>query len=64
MSFQARTALSETVAMDLAIEATVEQLRIANVLDETLIVVTADHGHTMSMSGYPYRGTNIVGQNL
>ena len=28
---------------------------------ETLIVVTADHGHTMSISGYPGRGNDILG---
>lgn len=28
---------------------------------DTLIVVTADHAHTMSYSGYPARGNNIFG---
>lgn len=27
--------------------------------DDTLIVVTADHAHTMTMSGYPVRGSEI-----
>lgn len=32
-------------------------------LDETLIVVTADHAHTMSLSGYSKRGKDILGLN-
>ncbi|XP_030558523.1 membrane-bound alkaline phosphatase [Drosophila novamexicana] len=31
--------------------------------DETLIVVTSDHAHPLSISGYPGRGTNILGLN-
>jgi alkaline phosphatase len=30
--------------------------------EDTLIIVTADHGHTMTMAGYPQRGTDIRGK--
>ena len=60
---QARKALSEAVAMDLAIERTIEILSESGELDDTLIVVTADHAHTMSISGYSARGVPILGKN-
>lgn len=28
---------------------------------ETLILVTADHAHVMTMNGYPRRGNDILG---
>lgn len=50
-------ALRETVSMDEAVEAA---SKIVN-MDETLIIVTADHAHTLSINGYPTRGQNILG---
>ncbi len=56
-NIKAASALHETMAFDNAIKATLEMVN----LDETLIVVTADHGHTMTMSGYQSRGIDVRG---
>ena len=50
-------ALHETMAMDKAVEMALSLVNI----EETLIIVTADHGHTMSMGGYQTRGADIRG---
>ncbi|MBB6064062.1 alkaline phosphatase [Pseudoxanthomonas broegbernensis] len=50
-------ALDETIAMSRAVEAALE----ATSREDTLIVVTADHSHTMSFAGYPGRGNPILG---
>ncbi|XP_062140007.1 alkaline phosphatase, tissue-nonspecific isozyme [Drosophila sulfurigaster albostrigata] len=52
-------ALDEMLEFDAAIETA---LRLTNV-QETLIVVTADHSHTLSMAGYASRGTSILGMD-
>lgn len=50
-------ALRDTVALSDAVRAAVKRVN----LDETLIVVTADHSHTLFIQGYPARGNNILG---
>lgn len=50
-------ALTETVEFSDAIRAAASKVD----LDETLIVVTADHSHTLTMIGYSARGNNIFG---
>ena len=54
--------MSETVALDTAVEEALEAM--ADKLDETLIIVTADHSNTMTISGYPDRGADIAGWGL
>lgn len=50
-------ALDETLALSDAISVAVESTG-----DDTLIVVTADHSHTMTIGGYSARGNNILGK--
>ncbi|WP_019465297.1 alkaline phosphatase [Dyella japonica] len=50
-------ALDETIAMADAVEAALQHTDPR----DTLIVVTADHSHTMTFAGYPRRGNDILG---
>jgi alkaline phosphatase len=52
----ASRALHDTVALSRAVERAVQ---VAG--DDTLIIVTADHSHVLTMSGYPTRGNPILG---
>lgn len=54
---EARTAIDETIEFQKAVQAVVDKVN----LEETLIVVTADHGHVFTISGYPHRGNDIFG---
>jgi len=54
---RAKLALDETVQFDLAIEAAVSMTN----RSDTLIIVSADHSHSMTLSGYPVRGNDILG---
>ncbi|XP_018327253.1 alkaline phosphatase-like [Agrilus planipennis] len=54
----AKKSLEETVAFAQAIEVAVDMTND----DDTLIVVTSDHSHTLSISGYTYRGNDILGE--
>ncbi|XP_049873720.1 alkaline phosphatase, tissue-nonspecific isozyme-like [Pectinophora gossypiella] len=53
---KARKALDETAEFAKAVEAA---LRMVNP-EDTLVVVTSDHSHTMTYSGYSKRGTDIL----
>jgi alkaline phosphatase len=50
-------ALTDTIEFDRAIRAAHEMTDAS----ETLIIVTADHGHAMVFAGYPMRGNPIMG---
>ena len=54
---RAGVALEETLEFNRAIEAALARVDLA----ETLILVTADHAHTLTIGGYPTRGNPILG---
>ena len=53
----ARRALEDTIALSDAVRRAMLMTSEA----DTLIIVTADHSHTLSMAGYPHRGNPILG---
>lgn len=54
----AHLALMEVVEFDRAIEKALGMVD----LEDTLIIVTADHSHAMTFNGYPDRGNDILGK--
>ncbi|XP_023325866.1 alkaline phosphatase, partial [Eurytemora carolleeae] len=49
--------LSETLELDRTVDLIMEKIN----LKDTLVLVTADHSHTMTMGGYPGREADITG---
>lgn len=56
---RAKMAMEETLALEEAVQVALEMTE----REDTLIVVTADHSHAMTMNGYPVRGNSILGTN-
>lgn len=54
---RAQRALTEAIELSNAVARTLQLVD----LSETLIVVTADHGHSLTISGYASRGNDILG---
>ncbi len=54
----AYNALHDAVAFSDAVQAAVDAVN----LDETLILVTADHSHVFTIAGYPTKGNPILGR--
>ena len=50
-------ALTDTIELSKAVRTALKNVD----LEETLIMVTADHSHTFNMAGYPQRGNPILG---
>ncbi len=57
---RAKLALEEAYQFDLAVATALNMTK----REETLIIVTADHSHTMTINGYPVRGNPLLGNKL
>ena len=60
-SAYANLALEETLSFEKAVGKAIEKLKSKGLFEDTLVIVTADHSHTMTLPGYPTRGADIKG---
>lgn len=56
----AYNALTDTIELSKAVQAAVDTVD----LKDTLIIVTADHSHVLTIAGYPKRGNPILGKTI
>jgi alkaline phosphatase len=60
----AKRALVDTIAFDDAVKAAIDKVKLSDpTLANTLIIVTADHDHTLAFNGYGKRGNPILDIN-
>jgi len=57
---RAKMAMEETLSLEEAVEVAMSLTK----REETLIIVTADHSHAVTINGYPKRGNSILGSVL
>ena len=61
----AARALADTIAFDDAIKVAIAKMKVVDpTLANTLIVVTADHDHTIAFNGYGKRGSDPLGLSI
>lgn len=60
----AHIALDETIAFDKAIDWSMKWLEENKLMEETLVIVTADHDHGLGFNGISARGNDILGKKL
>ena len=56
----AKKALEDTLAFEEAIQRALAM----TIEEDTLIIITADHSHTLTLGTYPARGSNILGNRF
>lgn len=56
----ARQALQETLAFSDAVQSAIQMTKDEE--QDTLIIVTSDHSHSLVFAGYADRGTSILGK--
>ncbi|XP_067014439.1 alkaline phosphatase 4 [Anabrus simplex] len=56
----ARLALLEAIQLDQAVATALQEVD----LKDTLVIVTADHSHAVTINGYPLKGSDILGVTM